>query len=274
MKLVLNSLFVFMMSFILVSLNCLADEPDAASLSGKLYLQSDDQMAEVDQLLQTAKQKGKLAIIAMGANWCHDSQSFAQKMQHKDVKPLIDQHYELLFVDVGYLDKIKPVITRFQQPVIYATPTVLVIDPESSIQLNQANMHIWRDAYKITTDETVEYFSEIANNRKTMLADIVASKKQTNKRLAQLNQHIATFQQQQADRLYRAFAVIGPMLQQDEQGGSVKNLRKYWKAVAEYRYQFTDDLEQLKKQAHEIAHSIDPKATLDFPKYSAFEWEK
>lgn len=242
--------------------------------SGKLYLESENQMKEIDQLLEMAKTNGKLAIIAMGANWCHDSQSFATKMHHPEVKPLIEKNFELLFVDVGYLTNIKAVITRFEQPVIYATPTILVIDPATNIQVNKNNMHLWRDTAKLSIAETIEYFSNIASNKQSMLDTIARQEAENRGNLAVLNQQIDQFQQQQADRLYKAFTVIGPMLEKQEQGESVKNFRKYWKKVAKYRYKFTEDLKVLREKAITIVNSDSKHISIEFPEYPAFEWEK
>ncbi len=252
------------------------DYSQAQIKAGKLYKASEEQMQDIDQLLATAKANGKLAIVAMGANWCHDSQSFATKMHHPKVKPLIEEHFELLFVDVGYLTNIKQVITRFAQPVIYATPTILVIDPSSNVQVNKNNMHLWRDSAKLSIEETVEYFSNIAKNKQTMLEGIAqeAAENKNSQTLAALNQQIDQFQQQQAERLYKAFDVIGPMLEKDERGESVKNFRKYWKKVAKYRYRFTEDLKKLREKAKAIAQSKNQQAMLEFPEYPAFEWEK
>lgn len=242
--------------------------------SGKLYMKSENQMQDVDHLLVNAKQQGKLAIIAMGANWCHDSQSFATKIHHPEVKAVIEENFELLFVDVGYLTNIKQVITRFGQPVIYATPTILVIDPTTNVQVNKNNMHLWRDSAKVSVDEMTEYFSNIVANKQTLLETIARQQAENVGSLAKLNQQIDLFQQQQADRLYKAFTVLGPMLEKDEQGKSVKNFRKYWKKVAKYRYKFTEDLKKLREEAVTIAQSDNSQVSMEFPEYPTFEWEK
>jgi len=140
--------------------------------SGELYLPSAQPMEDIDKTLANAKANNKLALIVMGANWCHDSRSLATKLYLPEVKETIESNYELMFVDVGYLTKIKEVITRFGMPVIYATPTVLIIEPNTEALINGHNMHIWRDADKVSVSDTHQYFTDIANNKQQLLASL------------------------------------------------------------------------------------------------------
>jgi hypothetical protein len=40
----------------------------------------------------------------MGANWCHDSRALASRIYEEPLSTIINEHYETLFVDVGYLE--------------------------------------------------------------------------------------------------------------------------------------------------------------------------
>jgi len=235
-------------------------------------------MSDIDKTLQQAKQQGKLALIVMGANWCHDSRSLAKKLFLPKIKSVIDSNYELLFVDVGYLSKIREVITRFDQPVIYATPTVLIIDPKSERQLNAHNMHQWRDADKISPANTFQYFADIAESKNQLLADLETVDNSPTPQLLRMNQSIAEFEKRHAERIYKAFTVIGPLLKEKKEGGKAEKFLQYWKAVASLRYKITDDLTALRKQAIEIADASRAgvsrsEVALTFPNYPAFEWE-
>jgi hypothetical protein len=239
------------------------------------YLSSNQQMMDVERLLETAKSNNKLALIVMGANWCHDSRSLASKLYLPEMKNVIDNHYELLFVDVGYFTNIKKVITRFNMPVIYATPTVLIIDPVTGERINGHNMHIWRNADSVSVEDTFQYFSDIANqSRVSTLAigsvEAVGLKQQ--EQLLHLNQLINDFEKIQSKRLYKAFAIIGPLLKEKNEGGKAKNFGKYWKAVSAFRYKITDDLALLREKAIRLTRE-NSKEKLLFPQYPAFEWE-
>ena len=60
----------------LVQLACAADKSTPAE-SGRLYVPSDNPMADVDAILVRARFEDKLALIIMGENWCHDSRALA-----------------------------------------------------------------------------------------------------------------------------------------------------------------------------------------------------
>ncbi len=283
MKSILNVVLLALSISLFCTTSLLANQSEQYSLekitkeqqkAGKVYLPSPDPLLDIEQTLVQAKANGKLAIIALGANWCHDSQSFAKKMFKPKFKALREKHYQLLFVDVGYLTKIKPAITKLGHPVIYATPTVLVIDPSNNVQLNQHNMFVWRDAAKLSTRETIDYFTQFVNKQPISKHENRDSQNAQTQRLAKLNQQIDDFQQRQAERLYRAFDIIGPMLEREENGESVDEFNAYWRKVAKYRYQLMDDLEKLNAKALELSESQDSNLSLDFPEYPLFEWEK
>jgi len=240
--------------------------------TGELYLASATQMQDIDNLLNKAKTNNKLALIIMGADWCHDSRSLATKLYLPEVKNIIDTHYELLFVDVGYLTKIEKVITRFNMPVIYATPPVLIIDPETEQRLNGHNMHIWRDADLVSVEDTVKYFTDMANQSRASYLPLNL-KPDEQEKLSQLNQMINEFEKAQSKRIYKAFTIIGPLIKEKKEGGKAKHFAKHWKAVASLRYKITDDLALLREQAINISRKNTGEA-LVFPQYPAFEWEK
>ena len=72
------------------------DYPEARN-----YDASIDATATVDSALERAKTSNKLVLIAMGANWCHDSRAFAGWMETERFAELIDLHFELVHVNIG-----------------------------------------------------------------------------------------------------------------------------------------------------------------------------
>jgi thiol-disulfide isomerase/thioredoxin len=270
------------LSYIFIGLSAQAyasQNSDSKSIyeTGHLYISVDNQMAEIDKTLAAAKQSGKLALIIMGANWCHDSRSMASNLHKPDIKESVEKNYELLFIDVGYYTRIKKVINRFGLPVIYSTPTILIVDPVSEQLINKHNMLLMRDAASVSELETQEYFEDIAANRQQLTLNAIT--KSESPRLTQLNQTIDDFEKFHADRIYRAFSVIGPLIEEKKGGGAAKEFDTIWKAISKLRYTITDDLARLRKQAKQMDAASDSQAQdiakeLDFPEYPAFEWEK
>ncbi len=251
-----------------------SSETKEEKIQGEKYISFENQMQDVDKIISVAKKNNKLALIVMGANWCHDSRSLARNLFASEVKEVIEANYELLFVNVGYMEKVKPVITRFGMPIIYGTPTALIIEPNSEVLLNRQNINLMRDADSISLEDTKAYFEDIANNRHNLLKSLsFLDPKIDQVKLKNLNQQIDRFEQTQANRIYSAYDVIGPMIKERSLGTKNKNFMKYWKSASKLRYKITGDLDKLRAHAIKIARQKDSTQTLEFPKYPKFAWE-
>lgn len=251
-----------------------ANETKEEKSQGEKYISFEHQMQDVDKVISLAKKNNKLALIVMGANWCHDSRSLARNLFSQEVKEVIDTHYELLFINVGFMEKVRPVITRFGMPIIYSTPTALIIEPNSELLINRHNIHTIRDADSVSIADTKAYFENIAINRSKLVQSLSSLDANIDqKKLKQLNQEIDNFENYQADRIYQAYEVIGPMIKERKSGVKNKNFQKYWKSASKLRYTITDDLDKLRGQAIKIAKNKDSNEKLDFPTYPKFAWE-
>lgn len=249
----------------------LADGETAAEIpamqSGKLYLPAEDPVADLEAKLATAKDTGKRLLVIAGGNWCHDSRALAARLFTPPLESVIDTYYETLFVDVGYLDKGEDVLGRLGIPVYYATPTVLIVDPVSGEVVNAGDRHQWGDAASIGMDASVEYFSRYAETPD--IAPVI----EENIRLQSLLDEIAVFEQAQADRLYRAYEVVGPMLQAYKEGDKDAFSEQVWNAVRDYRLQVPLDLEALRTDARKRVAAGETGIRLNYPVYPPFAWE-
>jgi len=236
---------------------------------GELYLPSDDAMADVNNALNAARKSNKLALVVMGANWCHDSRALASRLYQEPLSALIEERYETVFVDVGYLDKGKDVISSIGPPVYYATPTILIVDPTSGRLVNAENRHQWGDAYNISMEESLEYFRLMA------AADLndLRSNEELSGELMELFAEIDSFERLQAVRIYGAYAVIGPLLKAYKAVEKPEHFEDYWNEVRDYRMQVPRDLDALRAEALLRVSSGESDFTLDYPEYPAFSWE-
>ncbi len=231
---------------------------------------SENVMAEVDALLVRARTSGKLALIVMGANWCHDSQGLLAHFNEPEMVAVIDRHYEQLLVDVGMLNKGAEVNRRFGLPVIYGTPTVLVVDPSNERLLNGRDMQQWYNAASIGLADTVAYFMSktIPSVRYAAVADSMATSDVLKKLLADIDE----FEAKQAERIYQGFAIVGPMVAM-EKTERPKNFYRLWEQLRVLRYRIPDDLVTLRAMARRRAALGETDIKLDFPQYPALEWE-
>lgn len=246
------------------------NEPASTAIrTGKLYLPSDAPLADLDAALDAARNSNRLLLVVMGANWCHDSRALASRLFQEPLSTVADEHFETLFVDVGYLEKGKEVITSLGIPIYYATPTVLIIDPVSSKVLNEQNRHQWAEAATISMEDSVDYFQQFASTDLTALQ----SEGEIDATLQVLLNQIEAFEQIQADRLYQAYAILGPMLHAYKAGDKDAFSEDTWNEVRDYRYQVSADVEALRVEAHERVAAGEVDIQLTYPDYPAFSWD-
>ena len=217
-------------------------------------------MLDVQQALERAKFKDKLLLVVMGAQWCHDSTGLAEKFTDPRVAKVLADSYETVFIDVGYFKDLRDISRRFDQAHYFATPTVMIVAADSERLLNAKDMHIWGSADSLPLDKYVDYFTVYASNpvpQYVPLPPVQASV-------------IASFEQQNAQRLTDAYQVLVPGMQAEERTGkAAKTFLKQWREVRQYRTALQQDIQSLREQAVES-----PEQELVLPAYPAFSWEE
>lgn len=221
--------------------------------------------ADMESARLRAQRENKLLMYVMGANWCHDSLGFVSKTENPAFRELIDQRYVVQLINVGELQFIREVITRYGEPVIYGTPTVLVVEPNTDTLLNGSTLPYWRNADAISLEDTLAYFDAFSPGQ---LPEPVPDPTPA---LARALAEIDSFENSQAERIYLAYAELGAMISETEPGArpSQEFLAK-WTNLAEMRSQITDDLVQLRSSAQQLAGSGADPVVLNYPHYDLF----
>jgi len=111
---------------------------------------------------QKAAAENKLAMYILGANWCHDSTDFAALLKDPSVAPMIEQGYDVQFINVGYLQYIREYVNPYEVPIIYTTPTVMVVEPHSNTLLNRASLPYWGTASSRKPQDVSDYFKQFS----------------------------------------------------------------------------------------------------------------
>ena len=125
-----------------------------------------DARAAIDNALAAARVKDKMTIVAMGANWCHDSRGLAAQFEKERFQTLLSENYELVYVDVGKKDRNIDIARDFGVNNIVGTPTVFVVASNGEV-LNLDTAPTWRNADSRTEDEVFDYFEAFAEKSKT-----------------------------------------------------------------------------------------------------------
>jgi len=116
-------------------------------------------MAVVDAALAEAVTEHKRLLLVLGANWCHDSRALAHHFESEALSDLIETHYVVRYIDVGFREQNLPVEHRFGVAAIYATPTVFIIDPASETLLNRHSTEYWTTAASRPVEDALAYFT-------------------------------------------------------------------------------------------------------------------
>jgi hypothetical protein len=256
------------------------------------FVSDADARAEVDAALGRAAAGEGRVVLVFGANWCHDSRGLANHFQQDDLRAVLDQHYEVVWIDVGWRHRNLDIAGDYGVPTIYGTPTVLIVDPELGL-VNRDTMHSWHTAYSRDHAEVVRYFRQFSFS--TPGGGVVEN---TNA-YAELVEEIEAWEAHEGARLTRAYTAL-----QDWQNardaretpieGETAAYATAWNAIEDHRGRMRRDRSELYAQArnavrdamldNEISLSpegagrldaVQPELTLDFPDYSDLDlpWE-
>lgn len=218
----------------------------------------------LEQARTHAREEQKLLMLVLGAEWCHDSRGFVHKMEKPDFAALIEDRYEILLVNIGFLEYIRNIVERYQVPVIYGTPTVLVIEPDSNTVLNRDTLPYWRNADSISSSDTLAYFQAFRPGQ------LPAKPATPSPALAAALEDIDRFEQQQAERIYLAYAELGEMMRDLYPEPPNAEFREKWENLGQMRSSITDDLTALRNIARDLdALGFEP-IQLQYPSYDLF----
>jgi hypothetical protein len=234
---------------------------------GARFDTSDDAVADVRAAMERASDANRRVLVVLGANWCHDSRALAARVNKAPLDEVIEDNYELVFVDVGYLDKGRAVLDEFGVAQFYATPTVLIVDPTTGQVVNDEDRHMWGAAYSISMSRSVDYFETWAT--KAPPADPAAD----SPALQALYAEIDRFEDQLAERVAAGYTVVGPMLKQHKDGDTPRKFRASWDELRDFRTAIPGDVAELREEARQGVAEGEEVVELEYPEYAPLSWE-
>ena len=211
-----------------------------------------------------AKAENKKLIFVLGGNWCHDSRSLARKLQDAKLSKTIDDNFRISLIDVGYLNQGFEFSEKANKRTFYATPTVLIFDPETERQINVDDMHIWALADSVSQADANAYFDSYIGKITPDESKLTAAQETA---MLKLQQFITI----QEERIKSSYTVVGPLLEQYEAGDKNDKFEAYWKELSKLRMQLPEDIKSIQQQ---IASTSDAElASIKYPSYNVFTWE-
>lgn len=233
---------------------------DESARSVFAYEAHRDSEREVDEARQRAIANDTLLLLVFGAEWCHDSVGFAQKLSEPTLLSEVRQRFEIVFVDLGFYSRARDLFRSFGMPTYFGTPTVLVVDPIRNQILNEDSLAKWQSADSVPAEDYLAYFTQEFSAPVGLDAKAMAA-------LAA----VRTWEAEQAQRLQAGFDLLGPMLAMEADGQAPRELDALWVEVRGFRVQLQRDLVDLRRRAR-TGTPID--AAYDWPAYPAFSWER
>lgn len=217
----------------------------AAKSTGEAFPRFEDTaafQAALDESLELARAEGRLLMVVLGANWCHDSEAFVDLLDARKVRKLVRDRYVVQNVDIGYYENVREIVGVLGVPVIYGTPTAFVFDPESGALLNRDTLPLWRNAALMDTGDAIDYFDAFEPGPPS--ADPAPSPA-----LAEALAAIDTFETRQAERIFQAWDVLGPEMRDREDILKDRAFQKRWDRLAAYRGTVAADVAALREDA-------------------------
>ena len=123
------------------------------------YDEKADADAQIVAAAARAKASHKLLLIDFGGNWCGDCRILAGVMRLPEVQPFIDQHYEVVTVDVGRLDHNTQVLARYGVSDIEGVPALLIIDEQGKV-LNRRELLDVTDKHHTRPQQMVDWLAK------------------------------------------------------------------------------------------------------------------
>jgi thiol-disulfide isomerase/thioredoxin len=239
-----------------------AENLHTETLDKFIFTANDNPLLQVEMALETAKAENKLTMVVMGAQWCHDSRALAENFSKPSMQTILDERYVVQFIDVGYLQDHRNIASKLGYPNYFATPTVLIVEPNTNRLLNYDDVHIWQNAASEPFERYQQYFAKAGKP--------IDTEPEQNDVNSDNQQALDKFTLEQSQRLTNAYAQLGPMLRKYKEGtlDSADKFDETWKQVRSFRVSLQEDLVRLKRQAFKSEQS------LIFPRYAAFEWEQ
>jgi len=127
-------------------------ETQAAHPEAEPYDESIGDAAYEQELERTIAQlePERRVLAVFGANWCHDSRALAGWLTSPGFEPLLDAHFEVVFIDVGHPQtgdgRNLDLAARYGVSGIEGTPNLLVIDSEGVLVNSPESAKGWRNA--------------------------------------------------------------------------------------------------------------------------------
>jgi len=254
-------------AMLLALLSNAAHSDTAASPVATGFVAEQQFLPQLDQLQRKTAAEQKLLLLVLGGEWCHDTKALQQHFAEPALATALAKRFNIAFVDVGYLEFGQATAQRFQLPLYYGTPAVMIIAPDSGQLLNKSDLMRWTSAANFDAAAYKAYFID---------TDFKQQFAQQQQQLAGispvLQQQISAFEQQQAANLMQGYSYLGPLLRAYKESGQAAGaeFNQAWSKVKAFRTEILPQVAELQQQAKNLA----PGEPLQLPATEGISFSK
>lgn len=145
--------------FLMFSLHLMAQTP-----MKKVYDETLDPMAQIDEALQKAKSSGKYVVCQLGGNWCSWCLRFAQFVtSDEEIHKVIDDNF--VFIHVNYSRRASEqsaqtpaMLKRLGNPVRFGFPVFVVLDAKGKVIHTQDSSFL-EEGSGYSKDKVLRFFN-------------------------------------------------------------------------------------------------------------------
>ncbi len=223
---------------------------DGTSSSVGRFLAEQQLLPQLDQLQRKTAAEQKLLLLVLGGEWCHDTKALQQHFAEPVLAAALARRFNIAFVDVGYLEFGQATTQRFQLPLYYGTPAVMIIAPDSGQLLNKNDLMHWTNAANFDAAAYKAYFIDTDFKQQ-----FLQQQQQREGIPPALLQKISAFEQQQAAVLAKGYQHLGPLMRAYKESGQAASaeFNQAWKKVRAFRIKIMPQLAELEQQAKTLA---------------------
>ena len=143
---------------------------EAAHPEARPFVETDNATGKIDNAVALAVKNDKRVIVILGANWCHDSRSLAGWLATPRFVTMLNERYEIVFVDVGMPQtqngRNLDIAQRFGFNKMKSTPLVIVLSSDGRMLNSRKSAISWRNAAIRNENAIFAYFNNFAIGQK------------------------------------------------------------------------------------------------------------
>lgn len=102
----------------------------------------------------------KRALLTFGANWCSDSRALATAYQQEPLQSLVDDNFDIVFIDIGERNRNLDLAQKFNAPVMGGIPSIVVVDANGEIEFSSKAEDL-KNAAAMTEQDIYDYFDNL-----------------------------------------------------------------------------------------------------------------